>query len=489
MILSSVDVKLLEYLKGKKEFEGLDSIAQALNENVDAIRRAVGTLSVQKLIDIKTNEKAEYKLGEFGELYIREKFPEEILAENLKEPKTIPELQKKLGPKAGLIIGIGKKQNLVEVKNGKLLLIKKIDLDLYKKIRDNLVNLKERKSINDKFIKILIKMPKMLEKKQVKNIFVKINKGGNNFEASKVVQEVTDLNNKMLKDGTWKNKVFKKYNVEADVEEIHSGKYQPYMRFLDMIRKKLVSLGFEEMETSLISTEFYNFDVLYQPQNHPARTWTDTYSIKEPNLGELPDKKIVNAIKSAHEDGGQTESTGWGYKWNPEIAMKLMPVAQGTAFSAKTLCEGIKIPGRYFALARVYRPDVLDATHLNEFNQLEGFVVSKDISFRHLLGLLKQFAIEVAGAEDVRFYPDYYPFTEPSVQMSAKHPELGWVELGGAGIFRPEFMENLGIKERAIAWGLGIDRLAMFNLDIKDIRDLFSAKLDWLRDKHIIDKI
>jgi phenylalanyl-tRNA synthetase alpha chain len=80
------------------------------------------------------------------------------------------------------------------------------------------------------------------------------------------------------------------------------------------------------MNTSLTTTEFYNFDVLFQPQNHPARTWTDTYTLKTPPTGKLPDNKIIDKIKNAHENGGNTESIGWGYKWNPDIAMKLMPL-------------------------------------------------------------------------------------------------------------------------------------------------------------------
>ena len=151
-----------------------------------------------------------------------------------------------------------------------------------------------------------------------------------------------------------------------------------------------------------------------------------------------------------------------------------MPSAHATAHSARQLAQGIEVPGKYFAIARVYRPDVIDATHLVEFNQMDGFIADKELSFRHLLGILKQFALEIAGASKVRFYPDYYPFTEPSVQLSAKHPELGWIEFAGAGMFRPEITENLGIKEPIIAWGMGIDRLAMFKLGIKDIKHLFS---------------
>jgi len=95
------------------------------------------------------------------------------------------------------------------------------------------------------------------------------------------------------------------------------------------------------------------------------------------------------------------------------------------------------------------------------------------------------FAVEVAGAEKVKFFPDYYPFTEPSVQLSAKHPEMGWIEFAGAGIFRPELTHPLGVAQPVLAWGLGIDRLAMFKLGIGDIRYLFSQDIGWLRKQKV----
>jgi len=88
----------------------------------------------------------------------------------------------------------------------------------------------------------------------------------------------------------------------------------------------------------------------------------------------------------------------------------------------------------------------------------------------------------------VRFRPDYFPFTEPSVEVSAKHPEMGWIELAGSGIFREELTKPLGIEEPVIAWGFGIDRLAMMSLNIHDIRDLFSYNLNLLRSSKIVNR-
>ena len=113
--------------------------------------------------------------------------------------------------------------------------------------------------------------------------------------------------------------------------------------------------------------------------------------------------------------------------------------------------------------------------------------LSMSDSLSDLNTLLKQFAIEFGQATEVKFYPDYYPFTEPSVQLSAKHPKLGWIEFAGAGIFRPEMMQNLGYKQPCIAWGIGVDRLAMCALGIKDIRYLFSQDLNWLRNQKFVE--
>ena len=155
--------------------------------------------------------------------------------------------------------------------------------------------------------------------------------------------------------------------------------------------------------------------------------------------------------------------------------------SQGTALSARTLASNPNIPGKYFAIARCFRPDDVDATHSADFFQAEGIVLGKDINFQSLLGLLKLFALEIAQAEAVRYVPDYFPFTEPSVELQAKHPTLGWIELGGAGLFRPELTKPLGIDVPVIAWGLGVDRMAMVALGINDIRDLFSTDLDLVR--------
>ena len=159
--------------------------------------------------------------------------------------------------------------------------------------------------------------------------------------------------------------------------------------------------------------------------------------------------------------------------------------SQGTAVSARTLAGSPKNPGKYFSIARCFRYEQVDATHAQDFFQIEGIVIGEDINFRTLLGLLELFALEVAKAKEIEFLPAYFPFTEPSVELHVKHPKLGWMELGGAGIFRPEVTIPLGVNVPVIAWGLGLDRMAMVALEIHDIRDLFSGDLDMIRTKRV----
>jgi len=109
------------------------------------------------------------------------------------------------------------------------------------------------------------------------------------------------------------------------------------------------------------------------------------------------------------------------------------------------------------------------------------------MNFGHLKSLLRMFAEEFADTDEIRIKPSYFPFTEPSAELQAKHPEFGWIELAGSGIFRPELVKPLVGKEiPVIAWGVGLDRLAMFKLGIRDIRQLFSHDLEFLRNTKVI---
>lgn len=306
-------------------------------------------------------------------------------------------------------------------------------------------------------------------------------------EGKTAQQEVTQLTPELIITGKWHTTKLQKYNIEASVAKTWPGKKHPYLSFLDEVRAKLVTLGFQEMTGTSVETSFFNFDALNVPQDHPARETSDIYYVKNPEYGDISRHgAAVEHVKETHENGWKTGSTGWGYKYSLLAAQRLILRGHGTCLSARTLeSKSLEIPSKYFSIARVYRPEVLDRTHLSEFNQVEGIIVDPNLTLKDLLGVLGKFAMEIAGADKVRFKPDYFPFTEPSVELSAFKEGYGWVEFGGSGIFRPEVTLPLGVKVPVIAWGLGVDRLFMMRSGISDIRMIFSQDLDWLRKKQV----
>jgi len=297
-------------------------------------------------------------------------------------------------------------------------------------------------------------------------------------------EEVNLLTPEMMSDGAWKGKTFRRYNLDISPPRRVGGRRHPYREFLDFVRRKLVGLGFEEMRGELVETEFWNMDALFMPQFHSARDIHDAYFIKEPSFAPEIEEPYASRVAEAHQRGGETGSRGWGYQFDRQRSRRLQLRSQGTVLSARWLSKA-RVPGKYFALARCFRPDQVDATHAPDFYQCEGIVLGEDIDFVTLLGLLKLFAEEVAKAKDVKFSPAYFPFTEPSVEVHIRHPQVGWIELGGAGIFRPEVTWPQGVEVPVIAWGLGLDRMAMMALEIDDIRDLFSTSINQVRSTRI----
>ncbi len=298
-------------------------------------------------------------------------------------------------------------------------------------------------------------------------------------------EEVSALTPEMLKDGSWRGKTFRAYNIRLAPPRVHAGRKHPYRAYLDWVKGKLLSMGFTEMTGSLVEPEFWNLDALFMPQFHASREIHDIYRIRDPRkAGSIP-SPFLKQVAATHRDGWKTEGRGWGYRFDEEQARRLVLRSQGTVLSVRQLASKPKVPGKYFAIARCFRPDKVDATHAVDFFQVEGIVLGEDVTFRKLLGLLDLFAREIAQSDMVRFRPDYFPFTEPSVEVHMRHPKLGWTELGGAGIFRREVTDPMGVRVPVAAWGLGLDRMAMVALGIDDIRDLFTRDLNVLRETKV----
>ncbi|MBR1937834.1 MAG: phenylalanine--tRNA ligase subunit alpha [Spirochaetales bacterium] len=288
------------------------------------------------------------------------------------------------------------------------------------------------------------------------------------------------LTPQMIASGSWKNGSFRPYGLNAPTSRIIPGRTNAYGDYLQWVKDKLVSLGFEEFDGPLVENEFWNGDALFMPQFHSARDIHDVYYLKDPVHCKEIEEPWLSRVAKAHEDGGDTGSRGWGYTFDHEFTRRQVMRSQGTVLSAHQLPKA-NVPGKYFGIARCFRYDQVDATHGADFYQTEGIVVGDDVNLKNLLGLLKMFAEEVAGAEEVKYVPGYFPFTEPSIEVHIKHPKLGWFELGGSGIFRPEVTKSLGLDCPVLAWGLGIDRMALMHLGLSDIRELFTPDIENVR--------
>lgn len=494
--LHPLEQKILPYLRKYSKF---DELVKVTNLTKVEVMRALQWLQNKGVLRIKEEIKEVIKLDINGIRYIKLGLPERRFLNALKHTNKLSEIIKRANlnnQEVNLCLGFLKRKAAIIIQKKE---------ELYVELTPQGENLLKKESLEERFLKkrfpVLLSELKPEEKyaleslkkrsKIIKIELLKIknieltNLGKELVKYEIKVNAVDSLTPEMLKTGSWRSTTFRRYDIRATVPKIHGGKKQHYRRFLDEVREKFLALGFTEMFGPIVETNFWNMDALFMPQFHSARDIHQAYYVKEPKYLPL-DKKLVEKVKKAHETG-VAGSKGWRYKFDVKFTHRTLLRTQGTAVSARMIAsKQLKIPGKYFAIARCFRYDVIDATHLVDFNQVEGIVVEEGLNFRHLKGLLKMFAKEFAATDKIKITPAYFPFTEPSAELHAKHPELGWIELAGSGIFRPEMCEPLGVNVPVLAWGIGIDRIAMFKFGLRDIRELFSHNLEFLRNVKIV---
>ena len=293
-------------------------------------------------------------------------------------------------------------------------------------------------------------------------------------------EEVTRLTRELLASGRWRKVRFSRFDVRAPTPPSFTAKRHPLQQLIKLVREAFIEMGFEEIRGPMVELAFWNFDALFQPQDHPARDMHDTFYLKEPSTGDLPER-FVEPVRRAHEDGGGTGSIGWRYAWSREEASKLILRTHTTATTIRYLAEHPEPPVKVFSVDRIFRNERVDWKHLAEFHQIEGIVMDEGVCFRDLLGLIKEFYSRL-GLREVRFRPSYFPYTEPSAEAIVYLKDKGvWLELIGMGIFRPEVTLPLGVKHRVLAWGGGLERLALALFDLDDIRAFYINDLRWIR--------
>ncbi len=298
-------------------------------------------------------------------------------------------------------------------------------------------------------------------------------------------RQVNMLTGEMLADGSWRDVDFRPYDMSAGTEPAFPGKIHPFRRVLEQTRRVFLEMGFEEIVSPFVESGFWDFDALFQPQDHPAREMQDTFYVSRPASCELPPTELVEAVRNTHQDGGDTGGLGWGYTWDESLARKPVLRTHTTAATVRALAENPNPPRKVFCVGKVFRRETVDYKHLPVFYQVDGIIIDKHASFASLLGTLEAFYRKM-GFDKFEFRPAFFPYTEPSVEIFVWfESKQDWVEMGGAGVFRPEVTKPLGCDVPVLAWGLGLERLAMFRHQLTDIRQIYVADLQWLKEAEL----
>ncbi|MFA6803225.1 MAG: phenylalanine--tRNA ligase subunit alpha [Candidatus Methanomethylophilaceae archaeon] len=292
-------------------------------------------------------------------------------------------------------------------------------------------------------------------------------------------EEIAQVTDGIIQSGKWKDAEFRRYDVQTFAPALYPAKKHPLARLGAEVRKLFTEMGFTEIDEEYVQPAFWNLDVLFIPQDHPARDLQDTFYLENPSRIHINDEGLVQKVKEIHETGGDTGSTGWGGKWSRDVAEQALLRTHTTVNTITYVSKHPNPPVKVFSLSRIFRKESIDATHLPEFTQIEGIIIDENGNFDMLISLIREFYSRM-GFDQIRIRPAYFPYTEPSLELEVFFNGK-WMELGGAGIFRPEVVAPFGVKYPVLAWGFGFERLAMLKWGITDIRDLYISDIDDLK--------
>jgi len=298
----------------------------------------------------------------------------------------------------------------------------------------------------------------------------------------KIVKERNILTSEDISSGEWQNIQLRHYDVTLEADKIAPPKIHLMQKIIRETRTAFLEMGFTEIVSPVVESAFWDFDALFQPQDHPARDMQDTFYLSRPGEAKLPEKEVVERIKQTHENGGDTGSTGWGYQWSEKRARQTVLRTHTTASTVRALAENPNPPRKVFSVGKVFRNESISYKHLPEFYQVDGIIIDDNANLATLLGTIKEFYRKM-GFDRVRFKPDFFPYTEPSAEISVFMESKGsWIEFGGSGLFRPEVTRPFGCNVPVLAWGLGLERLAMLRYGLKDIRELYWSDIDKIKE-------
>ncbi|MGV8085881.1 MAG: phenylalanine--tRNA ligase subunit alpha [Candidatus Bilamarchaeum sp.] len=427
----------------------ISEISAKLNLNQDSIRRVIEDLKENDYVKLDTKESVSFTMTDEGKSYYSSGFPDLSLY------KKAGSLINDLSAAEKSSLRWAKQKGHVNIDGGKIVALKPEQsvISELNDLKNALSLLSSGKEANLDLQEELLQR-KLIEKKFVKNIFIKYT--GKQFDSS----------------------ISNDFDVSVESSNAPVGKAHPISVMSNRMCTIMSEMGFSQMQGDIVESSFWNFDALFQPQDHPAREMADTFYVS----GDYPlpeDKKLVDRVSASHEKG-------WKYKWSPKEAAKRVLRTHTTCLSARYLSQiKDKKPHKYFAIGRVFRNEATDYKHLAEFHQVEGIIAWEGAKFTDLLGTLKEFYSKL-GFDQVRFRPSFFPYTEPSLEVDVYfEPKKQWMEIGGAGVFRPEVSIPLCGVYPVLAWGLSLERPLMMMLNLDDIRTFYRNDMEFLKSSRL----
>lgn len=474
----------------------LDAIAKKAKLSDVEVMRALQWLENKEAVTIISEKKKVIFLEKNGRQYKENGLPEKaflsVLTDEFKGLNVLTKKSKLSREEVNACIGLLKKKGAVELQKDGLLQLKITAVG--KKLRQEAspeeqfltkqfpLDVQTLSPEERKVVEELRHRKEIISVEEQKITHIELTLLGQQLAALDLTEEVMNrLTPKMLATGSWKDKQFRAYDVEINVPQTCGGKKHFENQAIEYVKRIWLDLGFKEMTGNYVQSAFWDLDALFVPQDHPAREMQDTFYLD--GKAKLPE--LWKKVKEVHENGADTGSTGWRYAFSKEETEQLLLRTHTTVLSAQTLAKLKKenLPAKFFAVGKVFRNEALDWKHLFEFYQVEGIVVDPNANLKHLKGYLQQFYHKM-GFSAVRMRPAHFPYTEPSLEVDVFHPvRKEWIELGGAGIFRPEVVKPLlGFDCPVLAWGQGLGRIMGDYWKITDIRDINKNDVKQLRE-------
>ncbi len=453
-VFHDIEKKIITSLK-ENPIQTPETLEKSTQLLPDQIRRGIEWLKLKNLAIVEESKSSTMSLGKNGLDSFEKGLPERRLLNLLTNgPRKLSDLQKELGFVFGPAMGLSRKNNWIETSSDEIILKTIPSILPGEKTLQQIGSGNLSKDEIDKIdLSELLKRPDFIIEDIMTSKKISLTDSAKSIDVSNISGAI---------------------DVEAKVPDLFVARTHPLKDTIDEIREIFVTLGFSEILGNMTQSSFWNFDALFTPQDHPARELQDTFFLDGISAKKIGTAEQIRKVSDSHKKN-------WRYQWDINEARKMVLRTHTTCVTIKHLAENKPDEARIFSLGRVFRNEKVSYKHLVEFNQIEGIVVGKDANLRNLMGIQREFYKRI-GITKIKFWPTFFPYTEPSLQTMVYNEKLGkWIELFGMGIFRPEVTKPLGITKPVLAWGGGIERIAMLKYDLDDVREFYNNNLGWLR--------